>query len=212
VVVGAGPGLGLATARRFAAAGFPIGLVARSSDSLNELSQSLAASNVTVATAAADVTNNAALTDALVGLSARLGGIDTVLFSPRPSMDLIKPVLDTTPEDMSSALELSVTAAVTVARVVVPDMLSRASGGLLFTTGGAAVDPHRDRAASAVAYAAESAYVRLLHDQLAPAGVHVSQVTIVGPIGPGLKHEPDQVADLLWRSRHARSESLTVLR
>ncbi|MCI3245755.1 MULTISPECIES: hypothetical protein [Streptomyces] len=82
----------------------------------------------------------------------------------------------------------------------------------MFTTGGAAVDPHRDRTVSAIAYAAESAYVRLLHETLADDGVHVAQVTIVGAIGAGLTHEPDEVAEHLWQLHAERTQPLLVLR
>ncbi|MER6926200.1 dehydrogenase, partial [Streptomyces spiralis] len=95
---------------------------------------------------------------------------------------------------------------------VVPDMRRRRRGTLLFTTGGAAVEPHRDRAVSAIAYAAESAYVRMLHDTLADDDVHAAQVTVVGPIGPGARHEPDDVAQELWQLHTERAQPLFILR
>ncbi|MFI6047712.1 hypothetical protein ACIA8C_39270 [Nocardia sp. NPDC051321] len=149
---------------------------------------------------------------ALSALRERLGPIEAVLFSPRPSLGWIKPVLDTEPSDVANALALSVLAAVAAVRTVLPDMGHRGRGTLLFTTGGAAVEPHRDRAVSGIAYAAESAYVRMLHDTLAAEGVHAAQVTVVGPIGPGARHEPDAVAEELWRLHTERDQPLVVLR
>jgi NADP-dependent 3-hydroxy acid dehydrogenase YdfG len=138
----------------------------------------------------------------------RVDPIEVVLFSPRPSLGWIKPVLDTAPSDLESALALSVVAAAAVVRAVVPDMRHRGYG----TTGGAAVEPHRGRAVSGIAYAAESAYTRMLHDTLAEDGVHAAQVTVVGPIGPGARHEPDEVAEELWRLHTTRDQPLLVLR
>ncbi|WP_218004833.1 hypothetical protein [Actinomadura macra] len=83
----------------------------------------------------------------------------------------------------------------------------RGRGTLLFTTGGTAVQPHQDRAVSGVAYAAKSAYVRMLHDALAAADLLAAQVTIVGTVGPGARHEPDTVAGEL-----RRRQPLIVLR
>jgi NADP-dependent 3-hydroxy acid dehydrogenase YdfG len=83
-------------------------------------------------------------------------------------------------------------AAATAVRAVVPEMRRRRRGTLLFTTGGAAVEPHRDRAVPGIAYAAESAYTRMLHGTLADDGVHAAQVTVVGPIGPGARHDPEE--------------------
>ncbi|MFI7000726.1 SDR family NAD(P)-dependent oxidoreductase [Nocardia sp. NPDC050175] len=212
VVVGAGPGLGAAAARRFGREGYPVGLIARSAANLAKIADSLTSESITTATESADVTDEKALTDALAALRERLGPIEVVLFSPRPNLDWIKPVLDTAPSDIQSALTLNVVAAATVVRAVVPDMRHKRYGTLLFTTGGAAVEPHRDRAVSGIAYAAESAYTRMLHDTLAADGVHAAQITVVGPIAPGARHEPDAVAEELWQLHTARDQPLLVLR
>jgi len=52
----------------------------------------------------------------------------------------------------------------------------------------------------------------MLHDTLAGDGVHAAQVTVVGPIGPGARHEPDGVAEELWRLHTTRDQPLLVLR
>jgi NADP-dependent 3-hydroxy acid dehydrogenase YdfG len=212
IVVGAGPGVGAATARRFAREGHPVGLIARDPKRLADLKRSLSADGVTVATAAADVTGAAALDAALAGLAEQIGNVDTMLFSPRPSLSWIKPVLNTTGEDIAAALALNVVAAINAVRGVVGPMLERGRGSLLFTTGGAALEPHRDRAVSGVAYAAESVWVRMLHDALAPKGVLAGQLTIVGGIGADQGHHPAMVAEQLWQLRTDRDRPLTVLR
>lgn len=212
VVVGAGPGLGAAAARRFGHEGYPVGLIARDAENLDKVAAGLISEGITTATESADATDEKALTAALDALRERLGPIEVVLFSPRPDLRWIKPVLDTAPSDIESALALSVVAGAAVVRAVVPDMRHQRHGTLLFTTGGAAVEPHRDRAVSGIAYAAESAYTRMLHDTLADDGVHVAQVTVVGPIGPGARHHPDEVAQELWRLHTSRDQPLLVLR
>lgn len=212
VVVGAGPGVGAAAARRFGQRGHQVGLIARTPATLTALAEDLRKESVTAATAAADITDTAALQSALCEVEARVGAAEVVLFSPRPSLEWIKPTLETGPEDIQHAVALSVAAAAAAMQALTPGMRRRRRGTLLFTTGGAAVEPHRDRAVSAIAYAAESAYVRLLHETLTNDGVHVAQVTIVGPIGAGLSHEPDAVAEHLWQLHTERSQSLLVLR
>src|SRR2546421_54987 len=49
VIVGAGPGIGMSVARRFAAAGMPVGLVARTAASIDATRQALAATGVAAA-------------------------------------------------------------------------------------------------------------------------------------------------------------------
>ncbi|MER8160839.1 hypothetical protein [Streptomyces sp. NPDC094472] len=158
------------------------------------------------------MTDADALAAALGTLRERLGPIEVVLFSPRPSLEWLKPVLDTGPQDVANALALSVVAATAAMQTVVADMRGRGRGTLLYTTGGAAIEPHRDRAVSGRAYTAESAYVRMLYDALGNEGVYAAQLTVVGPIGPGARHEPDAVADELWQMHTRRDQPLFVLR
>jgi NAD(P)-dependent dehydrogenase (short-subunit alcohol dehydrogenase family) len=110
----------------------------------------------------------------------------------------------------SSALGLSVLGAIDSVRAVLPAMRERGRGTLLFTTGGAVVAPSAARASSAVSYAAEVAYARLLHEELSPEGIRVAHTAIVGALGPGLQHEPATVAELLWR-QHAEGRDFQTV-
>jgi len=57
LLVGAGPGLGLAIARRFATGGYRVTLVARSADRLGELAQSLDDTGAEINTVEADASS-----------------------------------------------------------------------------------------------------------------------------------------------------------
>src|ERR1700758_2845733 len=61
LLVGAGPGLGLAVARRFAGGGYRVTLVARSSDGLGHLADSRADTGAEIETIAADASAPLAL-------------------------------------------------------------------------------------------------------------------------------------------------------
>lgn len=209
LIVGAGPGIGLAVARRFAADG--VAMVARSADRLRQLADTLAGEGIAAEWEAADAADAAALQQAVKSLVERVGPIEVLCFSPLPSIDLIGPVLDTGAEEFLASLALSVGGAATAVRAVVPGMLERGHGSLLFTTGSGAMRPSPDRAASAVSTAAETAYVDLLHRQLSPAGIRVAHVLIAGAVGPGLKHEPDAVAAALWKAHRTDGGVVTVL-
>ncbi|MCC3277104.1 MULTISPECIES: SDR family NAD(P)-dependent oxidoreductase [unclassified Arthrobacter] len=209
LIIGAGPGIGLSVARRFASGG--VALVARSAERLQQLAATLAGEGIAAEWEAADAADPAALQQAVKLLVERVGPIDVLCFSPLPSLDLIGPVLDTGAEEFLASLALSVGGAATAVRAVVPGMLERGHGSLLFTTGSGALRPSPGRAASAVSTAAETAYVDLLHRQLSPAGIRVAHVLIVGPVGPGLKHEPEAVAAALWEAHRTDGGVVTVL-
>jgi NADP-dependent 3-hydroxy acid dehydrogenase YdfG len=208
-ILGAGAGLGLATARKFGEAGFGIGLVARRQDKLDGLVQEL--TGVAATGVAADAGDPEGTAAALDCIADRLGPVDVLLFSPLPSLDWIKPVTQTTPDDLRASLELSVVGAVGAVNAVLPGMRRRGHGTVLFTTGGGAIALKAALASSGITYAAEVAYARMLHDTVAADGVHVAHTAIVGALGPGLEHEPSKVADVLWRQHQDRDAFQTVV-
>jgi NADP-dependent 3-hydroxy acid dehydrogenase YdfG len=206
VVVGAGPNLGAAVARRFAREGMSVGLIARDADKLKRLGDELEAEGIATAFATADIRDPAALSSAIESLADGLGPVEVLEYSPLPASEFMKPILETTVDDVRGPLEFSVLGAVAAATAVVGAMIDRGSGTILFTTGGAAVRPNPARAGVGVSFAAEVAYARMLNQELAGRGVHVAHTAVAGRIGPGEDHEPDEVADALWRQHVERQE------
>jgi NADP-dependent 3-hydroxy acid dehydrogenase YdfG len=209
VIVGAGPNLGLAIARRFGREGLAVGLVSRNQAKLDDLATQLESDGIRAAGAAADIRDPDALAAAIASLAERLGPVEVLEYSPLPASEFMKPILETTVDDVRGPLEFSVLGAVAATRAVVEPMRAAGRGTILFTTGGAAISPYPARAGVGISFAGEVAYARMLHDELAGSGVHVAHTAIGGAIGPGLDHEPDEVAELLWRQHadHARFQT-----
>lgn len=211
VVVGAGPNLGAAVARRFGREGLAVGLVARDESKLGTLAETLRAADVSADFEPADIRDADALSAAIGSLAERLGPVEVLSFSPLPARAFMKPILETTVNDLRGPLEFSVLGAVAAARAVLPAMLERGSGTILYTTGGAAINPYPLRAGVGVSFAGEVAYARMLHDELRDRGVHVAHTAIGGRIAPGGDHEPAEVAELLWRHHAERGPFQTRL-
>ncbi|MDA0184015.1 SDR family NAD(P)-dependent oxidoreductase [Solirubrobacter phytolaccae] len=205
VIVGAGPNLGAAVARRFGREGLAVGLVARNAEKLEALAGELTADGLTADYAAADIRDAEALSAAIGSLADTLGPVEVLEYSPLPAKAFMKPILETTVDDVRGPLEFSVLGAVAATTTVIGPMLERGSGTILFTTGGAAINPYPLRAGVGISFAGEVAYARMLHDEVAERGVHVAHTAIGGRIAPGADHEPDDVADLLWRLHVERS-------
>ncbi|MFI1330835.1 aldo/keto reductase [Streptomyces sp. NPDC020845] len=111
-----------------------------------------------------------------------------------------------TNEELVGPVEFSVYGPVTAVRNVLPGMRALGRGTVLFVNGGTAVVPHPDRAGTSIAFAAESAYGRLLHDTLAAEGIHVAQLIIPGAIIPGhAKKDPAALANTLWNLHQERN-------
>lgn len=209
VIVGAGPNLGAAVARRFGREGLAVGLVARNEDKLAAIVAALDAEGIPAAHAVADIRDAAGLSAAIDSLADRLGPVEVLEYSPLPAAEFMKPILQTSVDDVRGPLEFSVLGAVAAATSVVGPMVRRGSGTILYTTGGAAVRPYPLRAGVGISFAGEVAYARMLHDELADKGVHVGHTAIAGRIAPGEAHEPDEIAGVLWE-HHTRRDTFQI--
>ena len=209
VIVGAGPNLGAAIARRFGREGMPVGLVSRNREKLELLAGDLAQDGITAGFAPADIRDATALSSAIGSLADRLGAIEVLEYSPVPAGEYMKPVLETSVDDVRAALEFSVLGAVAAVTTVIGPMLGCGSGTILFTTGGAAINPNPARTGVGISFAGEIAYARMLHDELRNRGIHVGHTAIGGSIAPDGDHQPDDVADALW-SHYAERRDFQV--
>ncbi|MEU5045933.1 SDR family NAD(P)-dependent oxidoreductase [Streptomyces griseorubiginosus] len=204
-LIGAGPGLGLATARRFGTAGHTVALIARDTDKLDGLTAALAGDGIEARGFTADVLDIDSLDTALYAAAAALGPIEILQYSPVPRADFMKPILDTSADDLDAPLAFSVKGPVTAVNAVLPGMRELGRGTLLFVNGSSAVRPNPNVAGTSIAFAAESAYARMLHDTLAPQNIHAAQLIIPGAIRPDAEHSsPDALAQRLYDIHHNR--------
>jgi NADP-dependent 3-hydroxy acid dehydrogenase YdfG len=212
-IIGAGPGLGSAVARRFGREGFSVALVARDAAKLDGLVARLRDEGVTAAGYVADARDRTALARALDRAAADLGPVEVLQYSPVPAREFMKPVLDTTADDLVGPLEMSVLGPAAAVQQVLPGMRALGRGTVLFPNGGSAVRPRGSVTGTSVAFAGESAYAQLLHDALAPEDIHVAQLIIPLGIGGGEPdHEPDALAQRLWDLHVRRGEFRTFVR
>ncbi|HEY5979519.1 MAG TPA: SDR family NAD(P)-dependent oxidoreductase [Microlunatus sp.] len=198
-LVGAGPGLGAAVARRFGAEGFSVAVVSRQQEHVDALAADLAAAGVTARGYAADVREPETLTAALQRAADDLGTIEVLHYSPVPQAAFMHPVLDTTVTDLTGAIEFSVYGPVTAVHQVLPGMRALGRGTVLFVNGGSGARPNPKVAGTSIAFAGEGAYATMLHTAVAEENIHVGQLIIPGGITHGHPtHDPDVLADRLW--------------
>jgi NAD(P)-dependent dehydrogenase (short-subunit alcohol dehydrogenase family) len=81
VIIGAGPGIGQAVARRLAREGLPIALIARSGQTLGAVADAVAPSGVPVVTLKADSTDEAGLNAALDKVLSEHGVPDVAVYN-----------------------------------------------------------------------------------------------------------------------------------
>lgn len=85
VIIGAGPNLGQAVARRFGREGFAVGLISRNQSKLDDLASQLEPDGITAAGVAADIRDADALSAAIESLAEKLGPVEVLEYSPLPA-------------------------------------------------------------------------------------------------------------------------------
>lgn len=198
-IIGAGSGLGAATARRFAKEGFSVALIARNRQRVDALAAELVEEGITAQGFTANVRDRASLIAALDEATTALGPIEVLQYSPLPQKEFLRPVLETTPDDALAAIEFSVLGPIAAVHHVLQGMRVLGRGTVLFVNGGTAVRPRSDFAGTTISFAGQSAYGQALHEQLAPENVHVGQLVIPGGIEQGhAEKDPTVLAEKLW--------------
>ncbi|MBK1658338.1 SDR family oxidoreductase [Paracraurococcus ruber] len=183
VVIGYGPGIGAAVARRFAAAGFDVLGLARSPG------RHAALAGPGIALAAADAADPA-------GLAAAIPPGTEVLVYNAYAAHLAPPSAQT-PATLAADFAVNVGGAMAAIGAVLPGMRRAGRGTILLTGGGLALDPtHWLPAASlAIGKAGLRSLALSLHAELAPEGIHAATVTVGGQVAPGTPFDPDRIAD-----------------
>ncbi|MFG1803920.1 SDR family NAD(P)-dependent oxidoreductase [Micromonospora carbonacea] len=205
-IVGAGSGLGQSIAKTFGGNGFSVALVSRTQSKLDALAAELGQAGVDAAGFAADVLDRASLVDAFARIKQRFGTVDVLEYSPAPhtpvpGITMASP-LDVTVENIQPQLDYYLYGGITAAQQVLPDMLECGSGTLLFTTGGASVNPAQaspEFANIAIAGAALRSWVLKLHQVTEGTGVYAVHVPLSVWIGTGgPETQPDTIARHYW--------------
>ncbi len=124
LVTGASSGIGAATARRLAADGAAVAVVARRRDRLEELAGAIRADGGTAVVAEADITDRRQAQEAVQRVVAELGRLDTVVNNA--GLMHIGPVADALPDDWNQMLQINVQGLLYVTRAALPHLLQAA--------------------------------------------------------------------------------------
>ena len=211
-IVGAGPGLGLAIARRFGREGFKVALISRAQPRLDALAAELAADGIEAAGFAGDVLDLPSLRAALAAAGERFGGIDVLEYSPAPSGEAQHlaraDVTQVTAENIQPQIEYYVYGGITAAQAVLPGMLERGSGTLLFTTGASSLLVFPQMGNIGIGAAGLRNYALALNAALADKGVYVAHVPLATWIGSGgPETQPDTIAGIYWELYTSRDQA-----
>ena len=195
MIVGAGPGIGQATARKFGREGWSVFLTGRSPARLAGLAAELEAEGIVAHAIPADAIDPAALRAAIAEADKRAGGLTTILFNAAVVRQ--QDLFSMTDEEVASDLAINIAGGLNTIRAAVA-LFGERGGTILVTGGGLGVSPHESYASLGVGKAALRNIVQGLAGSLAAQGTRIALATVATLVAPGSREAQD-VADIFWR-------------
>jgi NADP-dependent 3-hydroxy acid dehydrogenase YdfG len=218
-VVGVGPGLGAALARRFAQK-YAVAIIARKAEYLKSLAAELGATGAQILEVPADIGDRAQVEAAFTLIRERLGPPEVLLYNAGSGM--FGTITDITPEQYEDSWRVNAYGAFLSAKAVVPDLIARGHGVILFTGATAGVKAGPKSVAFGPAKFALRGLTQSLARDLGPKGIHVAWINVDGVIDiPGrrerfaqLKEEdllkPEAIAETYWHLAHQDRSAWTT--
>lgn len=190
LVSGASRGLGFAVARALAAEGAKVSMSSRNGVAVQNAAEKIhEETGSDVLAMAVDVRSPENIADWHKATVARFGGVD--LLYPNSGGPVAGPTLKFDDAAWQSAFELLLLSAVRMVRLVVPSMVARGGGAIVFATSSAVKEPIPNLSLSTVMRTSVSALSKTLAVELAPQKIRVNQL-IPGRIHTDRVEEIDQ--------------------
>jgi len=175
-VIGVGPGNGAALARRFAADGYAVALMARSAKNTSALAEELADAR----SFACDVGDAASVASAFAAVRAEMGEVDVVVFNA--GSGVFGALDDVSAADFEASWRVNSLGLFLVAKEVTPAMKAAGEGAIIVIGATASRRGTARTTAFAPAKAAQRSLCEALARQLGPDGVHVALIILDGVV------------------------------
>jgi NAD(P)-dependent dehydrogenase (short-subunit alcohol dehydrogenase family) len=207
-VVGVGPGLGRALAVRFARGGFAVALVARQEPSSRPVQAEIEGSGGVARSYVADAADEKSVVATFARIREELGAPEVLLYNAGAFK--AGGILDLAAADFEQAWRVNCLGGLLTAQAVVPGMLERGGGTILYSGATASLRGSARFAGLAVGKFGLRALAQSLARELGPKGIHVAHVVIDGPIdtpraremfagrGPETFLAPAAIAENYW--------------
>lgn len=208
-VVGVGPGLGAAVARRFAHEDYMVGLMARDEDKLSEIQQGIESEGGKAASFSTDTTNPSSVEQAFGKLREELGDPEVLVYNAGAFQ--MGGILDVTPEQFDLCFKANCAGAFYASQQVLPAMQEAERGTVLLTGATASMRGSAKFAALATGKFGLRALAQSMAREFGPQGVHVAHIIIDGQINTPRNREmspdrddstmlsPDAIAETYWQ-------------
>ena len=208
-ILGVGPGLGAAVARRFAREGFAVALMARREESVAGVQEEIEGAGGRALPVSADATDPASVAAAFDEVRSNLGAPEVFVYNAGAFQ--MGGILDLSPEKFDECFKANCAGAFYAAQQVLPAMVEAGRGTVLLTGATAAMRGGARFSALAVGKFGLRALAQSMAREFGPQGVHVAHVVVDGQIdtprvrerSPGREDHtmlsPDAIAETYWQ-------------
>jgi NAD(P)-dependent dehydrogenase (short-subunit alcohol dehydrogenase family) len=205
--IGAGPGIGFATAERFAREGFQIVLAARGAAKTHQLAEKLKSKGHTAEARTVDSGDPESVAKLVAEVEKQYGSIDVLHYN---AASIRKATLAEQPRNtFVDDLAVNIGGALVAAQAVAPKMEERKSGAILLTGGGFALAPHPDYLSLSIGKAGIRALAVGLFEPFREKGIHVATLTISALVSPE-SEEAAAIGEHFWRLYDQPKEAWTA--
>ena len=192
--LGAGPGLGLSVARRFAQGGYAVVLVGQTAEQMQPLVDQLSSEGFTADGDGVELTEPSDVTRLITGIGERHGRIDVLHFNPSAFRQV--DALHLTVEQLFEDLGVGVAPLLPAVQAAKPFM---SAGARILVTGSAAADtPWHEAPSLGMQKAALRNLVTSLDATLAPEQIRAVAVQINGVLAKEGPFTPPPIAEAMW--------------
>ncbi|WP_439543300.1 SDR family NAD(P)-dependent oxidoreductase [Hyphomicrobium sp.] len=206
ISIGTGPGMGFATAERFAKEGYAVVLAARSADKVRDLASQLTAKGFTAEATTIDTSDTAAVEALVADVKARHGSVDVVHYNAASKRE--SKIGDQPSDTFVSDLATNIGGAMAAAKAAEKAMATQGAGSILLTGGGFALAPSPDYISLSIGKAGIRALALGLFEDFKTKGIHVATVTVSAWVSPASDHAT-AVAEHFWQLHNEKPGSWT---
>ncbi len=193
--IGSGPGMGYATAERFAREGFQIVLSARHPGRTQELANRLRTKGYRVDIRTVDAADPESIAALINEVQREFGPIDVLHYN---AASIRKATVAEQPQaTFNQDLAVNVGGALVATQAVARQMSERGSGTILLTGGGFSLAPNAEYISLSIGKAGLRAMTLGIFESLKQQGIHIATVTVHTAVTPDSK-EAEAVAEHFW--------------
>jgi NAD(P)-dependent dehydrogenase (short-subunit alcohol dehydrogenase family) len=208
-ILGVGPGLGAAVARRFAREGFTVAMMAREKEKLGTVREEIEGAGGTALAVSTDATDAASVASSFDQVQEKLGSPEVFVYNAGAFQ--MGGILELSPEQFDDCFRANCSGAFYGAQQVLPAMVEREQGTIILTGATAALRGSAKFAALATGKFGLRALAQSMAREFGPQGIHVAHVIIDGQINtPSLREtqpdreehttlSPDAIAETYWQ-------------